>query len=29
MTVRREIAEPRRETGARSTEAPQRTLAVC
>jgi len=28
MTVRREIAEPRRETGARSREAPRRTRAV-
>jgi hypothetical protein len=28
MTVRREIAEPRRETGARSREDPRRTLAV-
>jgi len=28
MTVRREIAEPRRETGARSPEAPRRTRAV-
>jgi hypothetical protein len=28
MTVRSEIAEPRRETGARSPEAPRRTLAV-
>ena len=28
MTVRREIAEPRRETGARSPEAPMRTRAV-
>jgi hypothetical protein len=28
MTVRREIAEPRRETGARSTEEPRHTLAV-
>ena len=28
MTVRREIAEPRRETGARSPEDPMRTLAV-
>jgi len=27
--VRREIAEPRRETGARSPEAPMRTRAVC
>jgi hypothetical protein len=28
MTVRREIAEPRRETGARSPEDPMRTRAV-
>ena len=28
MTVRREIAEPRRETGARSQEDLRRTLAV-
>jgi len=28
MTVRREIAEPRRETGARSREDPMRTRAV-
>jgi len=28
MTVRREMAEPRRETGARSLEAPMRTRAV-
>jgi hypothetical protein len=28
MTVRREIAEPRRETGARSPEAPMRTCPV-
>ena len=28
MTVRCEIAEPRRETGARSPEAPMRTHAV-
>ena len=28
MTVRREIAEPCRETGARSREAPRRTRAV-
>jgi len=28
MTVRHEIAEPRRETGARSPEAPMRTRAV-
>ena len=28
MTVRREIAEPRRETGVRSREDPMRTLAV-
>ena len=28
MTVRREIAEPRCETGARSPEAPKRTRAV-
>jgi hypothetical protein len=28
MTVRREIAEPRRETGARSHEDPMRTRAV-
>jgi len=28
MMVRREIAEPRRETGARSPEAPRRTRAV-
>jgi len=28
MTVRREIAEPRRETSARSPEAPMRTRAV-
>jgi hypothetical protein len=28
MTVRREIAEPRRETGARSPEDPRRTRAV-
>ena len=28
MTVRREIVEPRRETGARSPEAPTRTNAV-
>jgi len=28
MTVRREIAEPRRETGARSPEYPMRTRAV-
>jgi hypothetical protein len=28
MTIRREIAEPRRETGARSREDPMRTLAV-
>ena len=28
MTVRREIAEPRRETGARSPENPMRTRAV-
>jgi hypothetical protein len=28
MTIRREIAEPRRETGARSPEAPRRTRAV-
>ena len=28
VTVRREIAEPRRETGARSPEAPMRTRAV-
>jgi len=28
MTVRREIAEPRRETGARSREAPMRNRAV-
>jgi hypothetical protein len=28
MTVRREIVEPRRETGARSPEAPMRTRAV-
>ena len=29
MTVRREIAEPCRETGARSPENPMRTRAVC
>jgi len=28
MTVRREIAEPRRETSARSPETPMRTRAV-
>ncbi len=28
MTVRREIAKPRRETGARSPEDPRRTRAV-
>jgi hypothetical protein len=28
MTVRREIAKPRRETGARSPENPRRTRAV-
>jgi hypothetical protein len=28
MTVRREIAEPRRETGVRSREDPMRTRAV-
>jgi len=28
MTVRREIAEPRRETGVRSREDPKRTRAV-
>ncbi len=28
MTVRREIAEPRRETGARSLEALRRTVVV-
>ena len=28
MTVRREIAEPSRETGARSREDPMRTRAV-
>jgi hypothetical protein len=28
MTVRREIAKPRRETGARSPEVPRRTRAV-
>ena len=28
MTIRREIAEPRRETGARSREATRRTRAV-
>jgi hypothetical protein len=28
MTVRREIAEPRRETGARSPEDPMRTRVV-
>ena len=28
MTIRREIAEPRRETGARSRENPMRTRAV-
>ena len=28
MTVRREIAEPRRETSARSPEAPMRTRVV-
>jgi len=28
MTVRREIAEPRRETGARSREDPMRIRAV-
>ncbi len=28
MTVRREIAKPRRETGARSPDAPMRTRAV-
>ena len=28
MTVRREIVEPRRETGARSREDPRRTRAV-
>ena len=28
MTVRREIAEPRRETGARKPEDPMRTRAV-
>jgi hypothetical protein len=28
MTVRREIAEPRRETGTRSPEDPMRTLAI-
>ena len=28
MTVRREIAEPRRETGARSREDPMRTRVV-
>ena len=28
MTVRREIAEPRRETGTRSREDPMRTRAV-
>ena len=28
MTVRREIAEPGRETGARSPDAPMRTHAV-
>ena len=28
MTVRREIAEPRRETGAQSREDPMRTRAV-
>ena len=28
MTIRREIAEPRRETGARSPEDPMRTRAV-
>ena len=28
MTIRREIAEPRRETSARSTEGPMRTRTV-
>jgi len=28
MTIHREIAEPRRETGARSRENPMRTRAV-